>query len=72
MSSMQATSQVANKKSTPFAYFLGFVFVLFIAILIVCYVITKRSNPILLDQHGKPVATSSAHSLFEKGNWMRV
>lgn len=72
MSSMPASSQVVSKKSTPFAYFLGFVFVLFIAILIVCYIITNRSNPILLDQHGKPVATSPAHDSFEKGNWMRA
>lgn len=72
MSSMPASSQVVSKKSAPFAYFLGFVFVLFIAILIVCYIITKRSNPILLDQHGKPVATAPAHDSFEKGNWMRA
>jgi hypothetical protein len=72
MSSMPATSQVVNKKSTPFAYFLGFVFVLFIAILIVCYIITKRSNPILLDQHGKPVAAAPAQASFEKGNWIRA
>jgi len=43
-------------------YFLGFVFVFFIAVLIACYVITKRTNPIMLDEHGKPVATSSDHS----------
>lgn len=72
MSSMPATSQVVNKRSTPFAYFLGFVFVLFIAILIVCYIITKRSNPILLDQHGKPVATSPAQTPSEKRKWMRA
>lgn len=72
MSSMPATTQTVSKKKTPFAYFLGFVFVLFIAILIVCYVITKRANPILLDQHGKPVATAPANASSEKGNWMRA
>jgi len=40
-------------------YFLAFVFLLFIGILIFCYVVTKRTNPIYLDEHGKPVAVDS-------------
>jgi hypothetical protein len=32
--------------------FLGGVFVLFVGILVVCYVIARRANPIMLDEHG--------------------
>lgn len=32
--------------------FLGGVFVLFVGILIACYVIAKRANPVMLDEHG--------------------
>ena len=39
--------------------FLGGVFVLFIGILIACYVIAKRANPVMLDEHGA-VRTSPA------------
>jgi hypothetical protein len=34
--------------------FLGGVMSLFIIILIVCYIIAKRADPIFLDEHGKP------------------
>jgi hypothetical protein len=50
------------KKPAPLAYFLGVVFVLFIGILVFCYVVTRRTNPVFLDQHGKPVsATDHSH-----------
>jgi len=52
----------ARKQPAPLMYFLTFVFALFIGILIFCYVVTKRTNPVFLDQHGKPVGTDSAHS----------
>ena len=32
--------------------FLGFVMVLFIGILITCYLIAREANPIMLDEHG--------------------
>ena len=32
---------------------LGFVMVLFISILVVCYFIAKQANPIMLDEHGE-------------------
>jgi len=51
-----------RKKPAALTYFLGLVFVLFIGILIFCYVVTKRTNPVFLDEHGKPVSTGSAHS----------
>ena len=56
-----ATNLPDKKKAAPLAYFLGFIFVLFISILIACYMITKRTNPVFLDEHGKPVSSSTAH-----------
>lgn len=32
--------------------FLGGVFVLFCAIMIACYYISKQANPVMLDEHG--------------------
>jgi len=49
----------SRKQSPPLLYFLAFVFVLFVGILTFCYVVTKRTNPVFLDAHGKPVAESS-------------
>jgi hypothetical protein len=40
--------------------FLGGVFVLFVCILVVCYIIAKRANPIMLDEHGD-VRGSATH-----------
>ena len=42
-----------------FKILLGGVFAFFIAILIVVYAISKQANPVFLDDHGKPVTTSS-------------
>lgn len=51
-----------RKQRPPLVYFLAFIFVLFIGILIFCYIVTKRTNPVFLDSHGKPVVESSEHS----------
>jgi len=48
-----------SRKPAPLLYFLAFVFVLFIGILIFCYTVTKRTNPVFLDSHSKPVAEHS-------------
>lgn len=37
-------------------YFLVLVMALFIGILIFVWVATKRANPVLLDEHGRPLA----------------
>jgi len=37
-------------------YFLMMVMALFIGILIFVWVVTKKANPVMLDEHGKPVA----------------
>ncbi len=47
----------AKKNGTALAYVLIFASALFIGILIVCYLITRQSHPIMLDEHGKPVAS---------------
>ncbi len=46
-----------RKQASPLAYFLIFVFSLFIGILVFCYAATKRTNVIYLDEQGKPVST---------------
>jgi hypothetical protein len=53
---------MARKQGSPLLYFLGFIFALFIGILIFCYVVTKRTNPVFVDVHGRPVAESSQSS----------
>ncbi len=62
MSTLAMASNLPNKKTVPLIYFLWIVSVLFIGILIFCYVVTKRANPILLDEHGKPVTSSPTQS----------
>jgi hypothetical protein len=42
-------------------YFLALVFVLFIAILIFCFIISKRASPVFLDSQGHPVSQVSHH-----------
>lgn len=60
--SMAVGSNQPRRKPAPLAYFLGVVFVLFICILVFCYAVTRRTNPVFLDQHGKPVTAGSGHS----------
>jgi hypothetical protein len=62
MSTLAMASSLPGKKTAPLIYFLWAVSVLFIGILIFCYVVAKRANPILLDEHGKPVTSSPAHT----------
>jgi len=62
MSTLTITAEPQRKQSAPLVYFLGLVMVIFIGILIFCYVVTKQTNPVFLDQHGKPVSSQSAHT----------
>jgi len=62
MSTLAITTDSQRKQTAPLVYFLGAIFVLFIGILIFCYVVTKRTNPVFLDEHGKVVTSSSDHS----------
>jgi len=52
----------SRKQGSPLLYLLGFVFVLFIGILIFCYLVTKRANPVMLDAQGHPVTQSAESS----------
>lgn len=57
-----ASGRGTVRPQSPFVYFLVFVFALFIGILIFCYAVTKRANPVFLDSHGRPVAEGAEHS----------
>jgi len=58
-----AASGSARRSQRPvLVYFLAFVFLLFVGILIFCYAVTKRTNPVFLDEHGRPVAADSRTS----------
>ena len=59
---LTAKERTPRKQGSPLLYLLGVVFALFIGILIFCYVVTKRTNPVYVDLDGKPVAASSEHS----------
>ena len=62
MSAIAMASHLPTRKKPAFlAYFLGIVFMMFIGILIFVYVVTKHTNPAMLDQNGKPVASEPAH-----------
>jgi hypothetical protein len=54
-----ATSQ--PRQGSPLLYFLVFMSVIFIGILIFAYVVTKRTHPVYLDEHGKPVTSAPTH-----------
>jgi flagellar basal body-associated protein FliL len=49
-----------NKSVAPLTVLLGVVFVVFCGILVFVYVATKRANPVMLDQQGKPLGQNSA------------
>ena len=50
------------RRSKPFlAYVLFFVTAMFIGLLVFFYIASERAKPVLLDEHGKPVAAAHAH-----------
>lgn len=50
---------LAEKQGVILRLFLAFIFVLFIGILVMTYFVSKRANPILLDERGRPVNAES-------------
>ena len=56
-----AEPKTSRNPRSPLAYFLICISALFIGILIFCYIVTKRANPVFLDEHGKPTV-NSGHS----------
>jgi len=61
MSAISAAVSPGRKRGSPLLYFLGAVMAIFIGILIFVYIVTKQTNPVFLDEHGKPLASQSAH-----------
>ena len=55
------------KQGSPLLYFLGVVMAIFIGILIFAYIVTKRSHPIFLDEHGHPTNAQPAADKGSKG-----
>lgn len=49
-----------KKRVAPLTVLLAVVFIVFCGILVFVYVATKRANPVMLDQQGKPLGQSSA------------
>jgi hypothetical protein len=56
-----------RKQGSPLLYFLYFVMAIFIGILIFAYIVTKRTHPIFLDEHGKPTNAESAPKNSSQG-----
>ncbi len=56
---MELTNSLAQpeekRRTAPLTIVLAVVFVVFCGILIFCYIATKRINPVMLDQQGKPL-----------------
>ena len=59
MSETLAETTKLNKRVAPLTVLLGVVFVVFCGILVFVYVATKRANPVMLDQQGKPLEQQS-------------
>ncbi|MFN7998335.1 MAG: hypothetical protein U0Q18_32235 [Bryobacteraceae bacterium] len=50
---------MTRKKTPALIYFLAFVSALFIGILVFAYVVAKRTNPVMLDDHGRQQPTAA-------------
>lgn len=59
---IESIHPVAKKRPPVLLYVLPLVMVLFLGILVLVYFISKKANPIILDEKGKPVqAETSPH-----------
>jgi hypothetical protein len=72
MASFSSPAVSPSKKWTALHYVLVFSFALFIGILIVCYLITRQAHPIMLDEHGKPVAAAPLCPVHPGGMVLRA
>jgi len=61
MSDTTSQPAIRRKQTSPLMYVLALVGCIFIGILIFAYAVTKRTNPIYVDEHGKPVNAESDH-----------
>jgi len=48
-----------KRRTAPLTIVLAVVFVVFCGILIFCYIATKRINPVMLDQQGRPLDSTA-------------
>ena len=48
-----------TRRSPFLIFFLAFVSAIFIGILIFVYIVTKQTNPVMLDDKGRPVSSAS-------------
>lgn len=55
----QAATPSIRRPIAPLTVVLAVVFVAFCGILIFVFVATKRANPVMLDQQGRPISQSS-------------
>ena len=44
-----------RRRTTPLAIVLGVIFAFFCGVLVFVFIATKRANPVMLDQQGKPM-----------------
>lgn len=58
--SKSVTGYLSEKQGTILKLALAFIMTLFIGILIAVYFVSKRANPILLDERGNPINAESA------------
>jgi hypothetical protein len=50
----KSAGPAGSKRLPVLPYFLGFVFLLFVAILVFAYLETRKLNPVILDEKGAP------------------
>jgi len=67
MNPVMTVESPAPKQGSPLLYFLALVMAIFIGILIFTYIVTKRTHPIFLDEHGKPTNAQPAADQGSKG-----
>ena len=67
MNQATAIASMGRKQGSPLLYFLGVVMTIFVGILIFAYIVTKRTHPIFLDEHGQPTNAQPASDKGSKG-----
>ncbi|MGA3074173.1 MAG: hypothetical protein ABSG56_10825 [Bryobacteraceae bacterium] len=58
-----------TRRSPFLIFFLAFVSAIFIGILIFVYIVTKQTNPVMLDDKGRPQPTASLHESWGGQSW---
>jgi len=67
MTNITALRSPLRKQGSPLLYFLALVMAVFIGILVFVYIVTKRTHPIFLDEHGHPTNAQPASDKGSKG-----